>query len=99
VLCTVWFPLTRPISPRTRSIPPGTVWVYRALPVCWNGPSAAEYLLMKPSGIHQLFESQVERTPDAVAIVAGNRTVSYRDLNARANALAHHLLALGACPK
>ena len=44
---------------------------------------------------HQLFEAQVERTPDAVAVALENERLSYRELNARANQLAHHLRALG----
>ena len=45
--------------------------------------------------IHQLFEAQVERTPEAVALIAGYRTLTYRDLNAQANRVARHLRALG----
>ncbi len=41
--------------------------------------------------IHQLFESQVERTPDATAVVFENQQLTYRSLNARANQLAHYL--------
>lgn len=41
--------------------------------------------------IHQLFEEQVLKTPDATAVVFGALTVSYSELNARANALAHYL--------
>lgn len=42
--------------------------------------------------IHQLFEKQVEETPDALAVVFDNRTLSYAELNAKANQLAHYLL-------
>ncbi|AUB35489.1 Non-ribosomal peptide synthetase component F [Nostoc flagelliforme CCNUN1] len=45
--------------------------------------------------IHQLFESQVERTPDAVAVVFADQQLTYRELNARANQLAHYLRTLG----
>ena len=45
--------------------------------------------------VHQLFEEQVELTPDATAVVFENHKVSYRKLNSRANQLAHHLLKLG----
>ena len=41
--------------------------------------------------IHELFEEQVARTPEAVAVVDKDRQLSYRELNRRANALAHHL--------
>jgi amino acid adenylation domain-containing protein len=49
--------------------------------------------------VHQLFEEQVERTPDNVAVVFEDRQLTYAQLNARANQLAHHLLALGAGPE
>src|SRR5579883_3021613 len=53
--------------------------------------------------IHKLFEAQVERTPDAVAVVFENvetlpvisLNITYRELNCRANQLAHHLRSLG----
>ncbi|WP_375511245.1 amino acid adenylation domain-containing protein [uncultured Nostoc sp.] len=45
--------------------------------------------------IHQLFEEQVERTPDAVAVVYENQQITYRELNAKANQLAHYLQTLG----
>ncbi|WP_460902195.1 non-ribosomal peptide synthetase, partial [Paraburkholderia jirisanensis] len=48
--------------------------------------------------VHALFEQQVEATPDAVAAVFEAQQVSYRELNARANQLAHHLLSLGVQP-
>ena len=41
--------------------------------------------------VHQLFEAQAARTPDAVAVVFGDDSLSYRELNARANQLAHYL--------
>ncbi len=45
--------------------------------------------------IHQLFELQVEKTPDAVALIFNNQHLTYRDLNSRANQLAQHLQTLG----
>ncbi|MDN7805545.1 non-ribosomal peptide synthetase [Burkholderia gladioli] len=48
--------------------------------------------------LHQQFEQQVERTPDAVALVFEEQTLSYAQLNARANQLAHELIALGVQP-
>jgi amino acid adenylation domain-containing protein len=45
--------------------------------------------------IHQLFEAQVEQTPDAVAVVFEEQQLTYRELNNRANQLAHHLQQLG----
>ncbi|MBL0385637.1 amino acid adenylation domain-containing protein [Tumebacillus sp. ITR2] len=49
--------------------------------------------------VHTLFEQQVERTPDAVAVVCDQETLTYRELNERANALAHHLRTLGVKPE
>ena len=48
--------------------------------------------------VHQLFEEQVERTPDAVAVVFEGNSLTYRELNIRANQLAHHLRSLGVGP-
>ncbi|AFZ57857.1 non-ribosomal peptide synthetase [Anabaena cylindrica] len=45
--------------------------------------------------IHQLFEEQVKRTPDAVAVMFENEQLTYRELNQRANQLAHYLKSLG----
>jgi amino acid adenylation domain-containing protein len=45
--------------------------------------------------VHQLFEEQVSRTPDATAVIFEGERTSYRDLNARANRLARHLRGLG----
>ncbi|WP_217578901.1 non-ribosomal peptide synthetase, partial [Mesorhizobium sp. GbtcB19] len=48
--------------------------------------------------IHALFEDQARRTPDAIALVQGDVELSYGELNARANRLAHRLIALGVKP-
>jgi non-ribosomal peptide synthetase component F len=48
--------------------------------------------------IHQLFEQQVERTPDNIAVVFNDQQLTYAQLNARANQLAHHLQSLGVGP-
>jgi len=45
--------------------------------------------------VQQLFEEQVDRTPEGVAVVFEERHLTYAQLNARANQLAHHLQALG----
>jgi amino acid adenylation domain-containing protein len=49
--------------------------------------------------IHELFELQAERSPDAVAVVAGNLEMTYRELNQRANQLAWYLLKRGVGPE
>ena len=48
--------------------------------------------------LHHLFEEQVERTPAALALVSGDRQLSYRELNRRANLLALQLRARGVAP-
>jgi len=49
--------------------------------------------------LHTLFEAQVERTPDAVAVIFEGQRLTYRELNERANQLAHHLWARGVAPE
>ncbi|NJK48665.1 amino acid adenylation domain-containing protein [Candidatus Gracilibacteria bacterium] len=49
--------------------------------------------------IHQLFEAQVEKSPDAVAVVCEEGQLTYQELNRKANQLAHHLQALGVKPE
>jgi len=49
--------------------------------------------------IHQLFEAQVERTPDTVAVIFEDAQLTYRQLNQLANQLAHHLQQLGVGPE
>ncbi|NEQ77289.1 MAG: amino acid adenylation domain-containing protein [Okeania sp. SIO2C9] len=53
----------------------------------------------KDKCIHQLFEEQVERTPDAVAVVFEERQLTYHELNCQANQLAHYLQTLGVAPE
>ncbi|MEG4227993.1 amino acid adenylation domain-containing protein [Microcoleus sp. N9_B2] len=49
--------------------------------------------------IHQLFAAQVDRTPDAIAVVFEDQKLTYRELNERANQLAHYLQHLGVKPE
>jgi amino acid adenylation domain-containing protein/non-ribosomal peptide synthase protein (TIGR01720 family) len=49
--------------------------------------------------IHHLFEEQAERTPDSIAVTFKNRQLTYAELNARANQLAHYLQSIGVKPE
>ena len=49
--------------------------------------------------LHELVASQIERTPDAVALVAGHERLTYRELGAWAGRLARRLAALGVGPE
>ena len=62
----------------------------------WNNTDA-EYPRNKCS--HQLVEEQVERTPDAVAVEFEEEQLTYRELNRRANQVAHYLRSLGVKPE
>ncbi len=64
--------------------------------VCsWNGRTA-EY--PRAASLVQLFEEQVERFPDAIAISYRDDALSYRELNRQANQLAHYLVEQGVVP-
>jgi amino acid adenylation domain-containing protein len=67
----------------------------QSLLLAGQGPQVAY-----PQGkcLHELFEAQVERSPDEAAVVARNGTLSFRQLNRAANRLAHYLLAHGVGP-
>ncbi|MFL6234694.1 MAG: amino acid adenylation domain-containing protein, partial [Thermoanaerobaculia bacterium] len=62
----------------------------------WNRPPVG---YPEEGFVHQLFEAQVEKTPGAVAVVFEEESLTYRELNARANRLARHLRRLGAGPE
>ncbi|OAI69349.1 hypothetical protein RSP797_17045, partial [Ralstonia solanacearum] len=51
------------------------------------------------ASIPALFERQVARDPEAIAVIFGQTQLSYAELNARANRLAHHLIELGVQPE
>ncbi len=61
----------------------------------WNATSA-EY--PAEACVQEIFEAQARRSPRAVALVQGARTLTYAELNGRANALAHHLVRHGVSP-
>src|SRR5919106_1276504 len=62
----------------------------------WND-TATDY--PKDSCIHELFEAQVERVPEAVAVQFDGKQLTYRELNSQANQLAHYLRRLGVGPE
>jgi amino acid adenylation domain-containing protein len=68
----------------------------RQLLVEWNS-TLADYPADRC--LHELFERQVERTPDALALVFEDQRLSYGELNRRANQLAHHLRKQGVGPE
>ncbi|MGH7833764.1 MAG: non-ribosomal peptide synthetase, partial [Candidatus Binatia bacterium] len=49
--------------------------------------------------VHELFEAQVQRTPDAIAVACGRQQLTYGALDERANRVAHRLRALGVTPE
>lgn len=49
--------------------------------------------------LHEIFEKQVERAPEAIAVSCGPEELSYEQLNCRANQLAHYLMELGVGPE
>ncbi|PKD39522.1 non-ribosomal peptide synthetase, partial [Methylomonas sp. Kb3] len=61
----------------------------------WN---ATEVAYPQDRCIHQLFEAQVEQTPNAIALTSEDQCLSYAELNAKANQLAHYLIAQGVGP-
>ena len=62
----------------------------------WNN-TGADY--PRDKCIHELFEEQVEKTPDAIAVVFEDQQLTYRELNDKANQLAHYLRKQGVGPE
>jgi amino acid adenylation domain-containing protein len=61
----------------------------------WNATAAP---WPQDACLHELFQAQAARTPDAVAVVHGDQRLTYAQLDARANGLAHQLRGLGVGP-
>ena len=68
----------------------------RQLLVEWNDTRRAD---PKDKCFHELFEEQVERSSDSIAVVFEDQQLTYRELNTRANQLAHYLVKLGVGPE
>ncbi len=83
--------VANPLTPVAR-LPLLSAAERQALLVDWN-QTAADLPLDRC--FHEHFEEQVMRTPDAIAAVAGNQSLTYAELNQRANQLAHRLVAQG----
>ena len=85
------------IDPQSRisQLPMLTEVEQRQLLIEWNH-TEADYPYDRC--IHQLFEAQVERTPDAVAVIFAGQSLTYQELNIQANQLAHYLQAVGVEP-
>jgi amino acid adenylation domain-containing protein/non-ribosomal peptide synthase protein (TIGR01720 family) len=81
---------------RLADLPLLTAAERQQLLVEWNNITA-DY--PQDTCLHELFEAQVERTPDAVAVVCNGQQLTYSALNLRANQLAHYLRALGVGPE
>ena len=80
---------------RVSELPFLTEAEHRRLVVEWNA-TQTEY--PKHRCVHELFEAQAARTPDASAVGFEGQTLSYQELNRRANQLAHHLRGLEVKP-
>lgn len=80
---------------RIRTLPLLTASQKHQLLVEWHHPQT-DY---PQKSIHQLFEEQVEKTPDAVALVFEEQQLTYQELNLQANKLAHYLQFLGVKPE
>jgi amino acid adenylation domain-containing protein/thioester reductase-like protein len=90
--CTLLSSIVANPGQRISDLPLLTGAERQQLLVEWNA-TQAEY--PKNQCLHQLFEAIVERSPDTIAVVFENQQLSYRELNKKANQLAHYLHSLG----
>ena len=81
---------------RLADVPMLTAAERRRLIVEWNDTDA-DYPWQ--ASIHELFEAQVARSPEATALICDEARITYAALNSRSNILAHHLQALGVGPE
>jgi amino acid adenylation domain-containing protein len=65
----------------------------------WNQTAATSDPVVAGLTVPGLFAAQAAATPDAIAMVCGTDKITYRELDARANRLAHHLRAVGTGPE
>ncbi len=63
----------------------------------WNRQTTKEY--PNHECLHQLFETQVEKTPNNTALIFGEESFTYQELNIKANQVAHYLQTLGVTPE
>ncbi len=66
--------------------------------VAWND-TKIDYPHAQGQCLHHLIEAQVERTPEAIAVISKNQQLTYRELNAQANQLAYYLKKYGVGPE
>ena len=93
--CTLLKAIIADPNQPVRQLPLLTEQERHQLLVEWNGIQK-DY--PREQCIHELFATQVKKTPDAVAVVYEDQQLTYRELNARANQLAHYLRKLGVGP-
>ncbi|MBX9257864.1 amino acid adenylation domain-containing protein [Desmonostoc muscorum CCALA 125] len=89
--CTLLLGMTANQQQRVKDLPLLTAQEHHKLLIDWNN-TQIDY---PQKCIHQLFEAQVEKTPDAIAVIFENQQLTYRELNTKANKLAHYLQELG----
>jgi amino acid adenylation domain-containing protein len=71
----------------------------KTLLIDWNQGDGELDALTVNQPINRLFEQQAAETPDAIAVEHNDRSLTYSELNSRANQLAHHLKKLGVGPE